>query len=136
MLWVTGTSLNVQSFVGTTMAVGIGVANAILLVSFAESARRAGASSGEAAAIGSAGRLRAVLMTASAMIIGMVPMALGLGDGGAQAAPLGRAVIGGLIFATAATLLVVPACYALLQSRASTASPSLTPLEDHAHVVS
>jgi multidrug efflux pump subunit AcrB len=137
MLWITGTSLNVQSFVGTTMAVGIGVANAILLVSFAEAARLGGASSREAAVIGSAGRLRAVLMTASAMIIGMVPMALGLGDGGAQAAPLGRAVIGGLLFATAATLLVVPACYAALQSRASTLSPSLNPVNDgHVHTAS
>ena len=109
MLWITGTSLNIQSFVGATMAIGIGVANAILLVSFAEAARRRGESSVEAAATGSVGRLRAVLMTASAMIIGMVPMALGLGDGGAQAAPLGRAVIGGLLFATVTTLLVVPA---------------------------
>ena len=128
-LWATGTSLNVQSFVGTTMATGIGVANAILLVSFAEAARRGGETSRQAAASGSVGRLRAVLMTASAMIIGMVPMALGLGDGGAQAAPLGRAVIGGLIFATAATLIVVPACYALLQARATTSSPSLNPLD-------
>ena len=72
-------------------------------------------------------------MTASAMVVGMVPMALGLGDGGAQAAPLGRAVIGGLIFATIATLLVVPPCYALLQSRASTRSPSLNPLDVDSH---
>lgn len=129
MLWVTGTSLNVQSFVGATMAVGIGVANAILLVSFAETARRQGASSLEAAVAGSAGRLRAVMMTAAAMMFGMVPMALGLGDGGAQAAPLGRAVIGGLALATVATLLVVPACYALLQAGVTTASPSLNPLD-------
>jgi multidrug efflux pump subunit AcrB len=133
MLWVTATSLNVQSFVGATMAVGIGVANAILLVSFAEAVRRGGASSREAAATGSAGRLRAVLMTASAMMIGMVPMALGLGEGGPQAAPLGRAVIGGLLFATAATLFVVPACYALLQSRASVSSASLHSEIDHDH---
>ena len=137
VLWITDTSLNVQSFVGATMAVGIGVANAILLVSFAEAARLSGETSVEAAVTGSAGRLRAVLMTASAMTIGMVPMALGLGDGGAQAAPLGRAVIGGLIFATVATLLVVPACYALLQSRASTASRSLNPRDaSHDHVAS
>ena len=132
-LLVTGTSLNVQSFVGATMAVGIGVANAILLVAFAESARLQGETSLEAAASGSVGRLRAVLMTASAMIIGMVPMALGLGDGGAQAAPLGRAVIGGLIFATIATLFVVPPCYALLQSRASRRSSSLNPLDVDSH---
>jgi len=136
VLWVTGTSLNVQSFVGATMAVGIGVANAILLVSFAETARLAGASSREAAATGSAGRLRAVLMTASAMMIGMVPMALGLGEGGAQAAPLGRAVIGGLLFATAATLFVVPAFYALLQSRASVSPASLYSETGHDHAAS
>ena len=129
MLWVTGTSLNVQSFVGATMAVGIGVANAILLVSFAEAARHRGETSVEAAVTGSVGRLRAVLMTASAMTIGMVPMALGLGDGGAQAAPLGRAVIGGLVLAIVATLLVVLVCYAMLQARASTCSLSLNPLD-------
>ncbi len=77
-------------------------------------------------------------MTATAMTIGMVPMALGLGDGGAQAAPLGRAVIGGLVFATAATLLILPACYAMLQARASVASSSLNPMDvsDHDHPVS
>ncbi|MBL8138497.1 MAG: efflux RND transporter permease subunit, partial [Acidobacteria bacterium] len=133
MLWLTGTSLNVQSFVGATMAVGIGVANAILLVSFAEAARLGGLSSVEAAVQGSAGRLRAVLMTASAMLVGMVPMALGLGDGGAQAAPLGRAVIGGLTAATVATLFVVPAVYAWLMARASTVAPSLTSSNGESH---
>ena len=135
MLWLTGTSMNVQSFVGATMATGIGVANAILLVSFAEVARRNGEPSAQAAATGSVGRLRAVLMTAAAMMIGMVPMALGLGDGGDQAAPLGRAVIGGLLAATAATLLFVPAWYAMLQASASTRSASLRPSDvasDHA----
>ena len=135
MLWITGTSMNVQSFVGATMATGIGVANAILLVSFAEAARRRGEPSVQAATTGSVGRLRAVLMTASAMIIGMVPMALGFGEGGDQAAPLGRAVIGGLVAATAATLLFVPACYAMLQASASTGSVSLNPSDvtsDHA----
>ena len=133
MLWLTGTSLNVQSFVGATMAVGIGVANAILLVSFAEAARLGGRSSVEAAVQGSAGRLRAVLMTASAMLVGMVPMALGPGDGGAQAAPLGRAVIGGLTAATVATLFIVPAVYAWLMARASTAVPSLTSSNGESH---
>lgn len=133
MLWVTGASLNVQSVVGATMAVGIGVANAILLVAFAEAARLRGLSSVDAAVQGSAGRLRAVLMTASAMVVGMVPMALGLGDGGAQSAPLGRAVIGGLTAATAATLFVVPAVYAWLMARASTAAPSLTSSNGESH---
>ena len=128
MLWITGTSLNIQSFVGATMAVGIGVANAILLVSFAEAARLTGLPAVDAAVRGSAGRLRAVLMTALAMIVGMVPMALGLGDGGAQSAPLGRAVIGGLVAATVATLLVVPAAYAVVMERASTGTASLVPV--------
>lgn len=117
------------------MAVGIGVANAILVVAFAEAARTGAgverASDAAAAAVrGASGRLRAVLMTAWAMLVGMVPMALGLGDGGAQAAPLGRAVIGGLAFATLATLFVVPAAYAWLAARLSTASRSLLPTED------
>jgi multidrug efflux pump subunit AcrB len=127
MLWITGTSMNVQSFVGATMATGIGVANAILLVAFAEAARRQGEPVLIAAANGSVGRLRAVLMTAAAMMIGMVPMALGIGEGGDQAAPLGRAVIGGLIAATVATLIVVPACYAVLQASASMRTASLNP---------
>ena len=134
-LWITGTSLNVQSVVGATMAVGIGVANAILVVAFAEAARTGvgverSPDAASAAVRGAAGRLRAVLMTASAMLVGMVPMALGLGDGGAQAAPLGRAVIGGLLAATLATLFVVPAAYAWLAARLSTASRSLLPTEE------
>ena len=134
-LWITGTSLNVQSVVGATMAVGIGVANAILVVAFAEAARTGAGvdrspDAASAAARGAAGRLRAVLMTASAMLVGMVPMALGLGDGGAQAAPLGRAVIGGLVAATAATLFVVPAAYAWLAARLGATSPSLIPTEE------
>jgi multidrug efflux pump subunit AcrB len=126
-LIMTGTTLNVQSFMGAIMAIGIAVANAILLVTFAEERRRQGASAIDAARVGSADRLRAILMTAGAMMAGMLPMALGLGDGGAYAAPLGRAVIGGLAMATLATLLMVPALYTVLQARASTASPSLNP---------
>lgn len=126
-LALTGTTLNVQSFMGAIMALGIAVANAILLVAFAEERRRHGDSALDAAHTSGAARLRAILMTATAMMVGMVPMALGLGEGGAQAAPLGRAVIGGLLFATVATLTVVPAVYVLLQGRASTLSPSLNP---------
>jgi multidrug efflux pump subunit AcrB len=126
MLLLTGTTLNVQSFMGTIMAIGISVANAILVVSFAEHARVGGPTPVEAAVAGASGRLRAVLMTALAMIAGMIPMAVGAGEG-AQTAPLGRAVIGGLLFATAATLFVLPAVYALVQSRARTASPSMDP---------
>jgi multidrug efflux pump subunit AcrB len=126
MLLLTGTTLNVQSFMGAIMAIGISVANAILLVTFAESARHEGASVMDAAVEGGRGRLRAILMTATAMIVGMIPMALASGERG-QTAPLGRAVIGGLAVATIATLTVLPAVYAILQNRASTVSPSLDP---------
>ena len=124
-LWITGTTLNVQSFMGAIMAVGIAVANAILMVSFAELHRREGMSGREAALEGGRGRLRAILMTASAMIAGMLPLALGT----EQTAPLGRAVIGGLVFATVATLTVLPALYAIFQGRARTVSPSLDPTD-------
>jgi multidrug efflux pump subunit AcrB len=126
MLLITGTTLNVQSFMGAIMAIGISVANAILLVTFAESARRGGASVAAAAVEGGSSRLRAILMTATAMIAGMIPMALASGERG-QTAPLGRAVIGGLAVATIATLTVLPAVYAILQKRAHTGSASLDP---------
>jgi multidrug efflux pump subunit AcrB len=126
MLLVTRTTLNIQSFMGAIMAVGISVANSILLVTFAEQARQhEGAET--AAHTGAVGRLRAILMTATAMICGMIPMAIGLGEGGAQSAPLGRAVIGGLLFSTFATLAVLPAIYGLLQRHASVSSNSLNP---------
>jgi multidrug efflux pump subunit AcrB len=126
MLMLTGTTLNVQSFMGAIMAIGISVANAILLLTFAEDARRNGASAHHAAAEGARSRLRAILMTASAMIVGMIPMAVGTGER-AQAAALGRAVIGGLLFATAATLIVLPAVYTIVQARVRVLSPSLDP---------
>ena len=126
MLLVTGTTLNVQSFMGAIMAIGISVANAILLVTFAENARREGAAVRDAAIEGSRGRLRAILMTASAMIAGMIPMAIATGERG-QTAPLGRAVIGGLIVATIATLTVLPSVYAIVQARARSTSASLDP---------
>jgi multidrug efflux pump subunit AcrB len=129
MLRLTGTTLNIQSFMGAIMAIGIAVANSILLVSFAERRRQEGLPLLDAAAEGSAGRLRAVLMTATAMIFGMVPMAIGASEGGAQAAPLGRAVIGGLIVSTFATLTILPSIYAVVQTKASTKSPSLNPMD-------
>jgi multidrug efflux pump subunit AcrB len=112
-LWLTGTTLNIQSFTGTIMAMGVGVSNAILLVTFAERGR---AYTDEVAAAIEAGRsrLRPILMTSLAMIAGMLPMALGLGASGEQVAALGRAVLGGLAAATLATLLVLPAVYAAL----------------------
>jgi multidrug efflux pump subunit AcrB len=131
MLRFTGTTLNIQSFMGAIMSIGIAVANSILLVSFAERRRQEGGPLLEATIDGAAGRLRAVLMTATAMIFGMIPMAIGVSEGGAQAAPLGRAVIGGLIVSTFATLTVLPSIYAILQSRASITSPSLNPMDPH-----
>src|SRR5262249_16881831 len=107
MLLATATTLNVQSFMGAIMAIGIAVANSILVVTFSERARRAGRDPLEAAREGAASRLRAVLMTAAAMIFGMVPMAIGLGESGSQSAPLGRAVIGGLIVSTFTTLTIL-----------------------------
>jgi len=126
-LWLTRTTLNVQSFMGAIMAVGVAVANAILLVTFAERERLNGRTAAEAGAAGAVGRTRAILMTSLAMTAGMVPMALGLGDGGDQTAPLGRAVIGGLAAATVATLTMLPAVFALVMGRASTISASLDP---------
>ena len=122
MLAATGTTLNVESFMGAIMAVGIATSNSILLVSAANEARVEQELGVLAAAI-EAGktRLRPVIMTALAMIIGMVPMALSLGEGGEQNAPLGRAVIGGLLVATFVTLFVVPAVYTLLRTGKPTA---------------
>jgi len=123
----THTTLNVQSFMGAIMAIGVAVANAILLVTFAERSRRAGATALVAAVEGARTRFRPILMTSAAMIAGMMPLALGLGEGGEQSAPLGRAVVGGLALATVATLTVLPAVFALVQSRAPMRSASLDP---------
>ena len=100
MLYLTSTTLNIQSFIGAIMAVGVAMANAILLVTFAESRRRQGEAVLEAAIEGAGSRLRPILMTTCAMMAGMLPMALALGESGQQNAPLGRAVIGGLAAAT------------------------------------
>jgi multidrug efflux pump subunit AcrB len=126
-LIVTGTTLNIQSFMGAIMAIGVAVANAILLVVFADKARREDGDAARAAVDGGTHRLRPILMTSCAMIAGMVPLALGLGEGGEQTAPLGRAVIGGLLVATFMTLLVLPALFALIMGRAPTRSASLDP---------
>jgi multidrug efflux pump subunit AcrB len=127
MLLVTGTTLNVQSFMGAIMSIGIAVANAILLVTFAEMNRREGAPVLEAALQGASERLRAILMTAAAMIAGMVPIAFAAGTASEQTAPLGKAVIGGLVLATLATLTILPSVYAVLQARAGKSSASLYP---------
>jgi multidrug efflux pump subunit AcrB len=129
MLLLTGTTLNIQSFMGAIMAIGIAVANSILLLTFAERFRHEDRPVIAAAQEGAASRLRAILMTAAAMIFGMIPMAIGLGEGGSQTAPLARAVIGGLIVSTFATLTILPSIYAILQGRASNTSPSLNPMD-------
>ncbi|HVH10628.1 MAG TPA: efflux RND transporter permease subunit, partial [Gemmatimonadales bacterium] len=117
MLALSGTTLNVESLMGSIMAVGIAVSNSILLVSFANDTRvETGAGATSAALEAGKTRLRPVLMTALAMIIGMIPMAVGMGEGGEQNAPLGRAVIGGLALATVATLFVVPVLYSLVRT--------------------
>jgi multidrug efflux pump subunit AcrB len=128
MLWATGTTLNVQSFIGAIMSLGIAVANSILLIAFAERHRvEQKTSSTDAAQQAASSRLRAITMTAAAMVCGMLPMALGVSEAGNQTAPLGRAVIGGLLFSTFATLTVLPAMYSILQQKASTTSMSLNP---------
>jgi multidrug efflux pump subunit AcrB len=129
MLMVTHTTLNIQSFMGAIMAVGIAVANSILFLTFAERFRHENQRALDAALQGATSRLRAILMTASAMIFGMLPMAIGFGEGGSQSAPLARAVIGGLLFATFATLTILPLIYAILQGRAGVKSPSLNPFD-------
>jgi multidrug efflux pump subunit AcrB len=127
MLLITGTTLNLESFMGSIMAIGVAVANAILLVSFAEQNRRKGASAPEAALAAAAERLRPVLMTSLAMIAGMTPMALAVGQGSEETAPLGRAVIGGLSAATVATLFLLPIIFGLTQRNVTTQTSSLDP---------
>ncbi|MDX2040856.1 MAG: efflux RND transporter permease subunit [Acidobacteriota bacterium] len=126
-LWLTGTTLNVQSFMGAIMAIGVSVANAILMVTFAEQRRREGLEAIDAATDGAKSRLRPILMTSFAMIAGMIPMALALGEGGDQTAPLGRAVIGGLAASTVAVLIVLPLVFSIAQRKAGRASVSLHP---------
>jgi multidrug efflux pump subunit AcrB len=115
MLFVTQTTFNVPSLMGAIMTIGVATANSILMVVFANDERLAGRTQREAALNAGHTRLRPVLMTALAMIIGMLPMALALGEGGEQNAPLGRAVIGGLLFATVGTLFIVPVIYSKLK---------------------
>ena len=126
-LWATHTTMNIESFMGVVMAIGIAVANAILLVTFADRYRVAGQQSGDAAVNSARDRLRSILMASCAMIAGMIPMAIGFGQGGEQTAPLGRAVVGGLLAATLATMFVLPAIFAVVLGRSKARSPSLHP---------
>jgi multidrug efflux pump subunit AcrB len=126
MLFVSQTTLSVPALMGTIMSVGVATANSILMVTFANEVRAEGLDAKQAALAAGATRLRPVLMTALAMILGMLPMSLGLGEGGEQNAPLGRAVIGGLIIATVFTLMFVPVVYSVLRK----AAPATTEEDD------
>lgn len=122
---LTGVTMNVQSFMGAIMAIGIGVANAILILAFSEKRRIAGSAASAAGIRGAVSRLRPVLMTSLAMIAGMAPMALGLAEGGERTAPLGIAVIGGLTASLMSVLLIVPLLFALFQRNASVTVPNM-----------
>jgi multidrug efflux pump subunit AcrB len=126
-LLVAGTTLNMQSFMGAIMAIGVSVANAILLVVFAEEYRAQGNSSIDAAIHAAQSRMRPILMTSMAMVVGMIPMAMALGSGAEETAPLGRAVIGGLIASTFSTLAILPYVFSIVQKHARTRSVSLDP---------
>ena len=117
ILLLTHTTLSVPSLTGAVMCMGVATANSILMVSFARDRMQVGVPAVQAALEAGYTRVRPVLMTALAMVIGMFPMSLGLGEGGEQNAPLGRAVIGGLLFATVATLFFVPCVFAMVHSR-------------------
>ena len=125
MLFLTHTTVSVPALTGAIMCMGVATANSVLIVSFARDRMNAGRNAHEAASEAAFTRFRPVLMTALAMIIGMVPMALGLGEGGEQNAPLGRAVIGGLVFATIATLFFVPTVFKMIHGRGD--APAVTP---------
>ena len=128
ILFATGTTLSVPALTGAIMCMGVATANSILVISFARERLNATGDAIRAATEAGYTRFRPVVMTAMAMIIGMAPMALGLGEGGEQNAPLGRAVIGGLFFATIATLLFVPVVFSLVHGRrAHAAQPTPTP---------
>jgi multidrug efflux pump subunit AcrB len=125
MLFATNTTLSVPALTGAIMCMGVATANSVLVISFARERLDELGDATAAALEAGAVRFRPVLMTALAMIIGMLPMALGLGDGGEQNAPLGRAVIGGLVFATTATLLFVPVVFSIVHKhKAAPATPS------------
>jgi multidrug efflux pump subunit AcrB len=127
MLFITGTTLSVPALMGTIMCMGVATANSVLVITFAKEKLHEFNDSYSAALQAGYIRVRPVIMTALAMIIGMIPMALGLGEGGEQNAPLGRAVIGGLIFATIGTLFFVPTVFMLVRKRTGALEQSSAP---------
>jgi len=126
-LLLTRSTLNLQSYMGIIMAIGVSVANAILIVTNAEELRLQYRDAVKAARVSAAIRLRPILMTSFAMIAGMIPMATGLGEAGDQTAPLGRAVIGGLVASMIAALFIVPLIYSIVRQRSSFDDLSLLP---------
>jgi multidrug efflux pump subunit AcrB len=136
LLVLTGSTLNLQSYMGIIMSVGVSIANSVLLITNAEHLRRHNGNALLSAKESAALRMRPILMTSVAMVVGMIPMASGLGEGGDQVAPLGRAVIGGLIASTFAALIILPLVFSWVQGNASTASVSLDPEdEESAHYI-
>ena len=136
MLMLTGSTLNLQSYMGIIMSVGVSIANSVLLITNAEHLRKHTGNATLSAKESAALRIRPILMTSLAMVAGMLPMASGFGDGGDQAAPLGRAVVGGLIASTFAALLILPLVFSWVQGKTSTASVSLDPEDkDSAHYI-
>lgn len=131
LLLLTGSTLNLQSYMGIIMSVGVSIANAVLLITNAEHIRLETGNALEAAKKAASLRLRPIMMTTVAMVVGMLPMAIGHGESGEQVAPLGRAVIGGLLFSTFAVLVILPLIYAWIQNRTSTQSVSLHPDDEH-----
>ena len=127
MLNITGSTLNLQSYMGLIMSVGVSIANAVLLISNAETLRKVNKDSVLSGVEAAKVRIRPIIMTTLAMIAGMLPMAIGFGEGGDQIAPLGRAVIGGLLFSTFSVLIILPLVFGWVQKKASVISPSLDP---------
>ena len=127
MLTLTGSTLNLQSYMGIIMSVGVSIANAVLLITNAEQLRKVSGNAFEAAREAASLRLRPIIMTSVAMIAGMLPMAIGHGEGGDQVSPLGRAVIGGLLFSTFAVLIILPLIFTWVQGKTTTQSVSLDP---------
>jgi multidrug efflux pump subunit AcrB len=130
LLKITGSTLNLQSYMGLIMSVGVSIANAVLLISNAETIRKSTGNALDAAIEAARLRIRPIIMTTLAMAAGMLPMAIGFGEGGDQVSPLGRAVIGGLIFSTFSVLIILPLVFGWMQNSASIISPSLDPEDE------
>ncbi|SIT25211.1 Multidrug efflux pump subunit AcrB [Chryseobacterium ureilyticum] len=130
LLKLTGSTLNLQSYMGLIMSVGVSIANAVLLISNAETIRKSTGNASDAGIEAAKLRIRPIIMTTLAMAAGMLPMAIGFGEGGDQVSPLGRAVIGGLIFSTFSVLIILPLVFGWIQKNASIISPSLDPEDE------